>query len=964
MFLCENDILNKMKILKPCTLLCAYLFFIAASFANETSDVVGNIGGDVLSSVKEEFPETYSALQNMEDGYELPAVVRCEVGDVGVELTIDKLKMDRKDIGSEGASVLLDAEAALALPFSISSSGDNIIRFEGKDISMDGSMTEEAKLYLGEKVEFTFLDNKIKLVLNGKSPSEDERCWVSFDCKGVRNGQISGNFVFDKSFVSPAEGDEPVKASFSFNLGDGFISKVKFDKKFKVANCGDFVFDVEDAIVDLSSSKNAAGFVFPLDYWDETAGAPETWSGFFLKSLVVAIPEELSFNGAPKEVKVNNLLIDDYGLTGNFMMTFQEDNSTTTDQNPGLAFSVDTIGVSIWQNELSDGMISGSAQVPFLKDENSGRSTNLSFKGSFGYSDRFYYNINAGIKDNSTFKIPFTEKAKVTISKGSYLDIGDKKGGDGFEASLCMNGSMTVESDFQLKGVKFEGLKFSTSSPHVDFDYFGLDGTAGFSFAGFGISLNELGLRKTSTADAESSLDLRIAAQLSLAQEGSWGIAVGGGLDIYSTFEGREWNYDTIKVDKITLDMDFSAFRFKGDIEYKNYSKIDTLILSEFRGGLLLEISALSFGVSGDVIFGRTKEGKKTYFYTKAAVELPAGIMLFPPCVFAKSFMGGLYYKMSTPRKSQTGEDFQPIKFAEKDNYSYDPEAGFGFMAGMGIYVAQKSLVSANANLELSLNSHWGLNFIRLYGFASFLSEMSLDAGKGEATIGVALNSIYDRPNRTFEAQMEGDIDFKKILTGKANVLLHADPDRWHFWLGTRNQPNYLDFAGIAKAKSYFMMGEIETPLLPLNETVAAKAGITLSPAQGKEGDISQGKGFAFGVDMSVGAKISLPLDILYAGFNLSGGSDLMVVCTQNNWIGSGDIYVYADGSVGASIPWLRWCRWHPCIRKKKFSIFKGMTFATLQGSGPTPFTGRGKLNFSCSIFCIDLPSIDVSVSF
>lgn len=951
-----------MKILKPCTLLCAYLFFIAASFANETSDVVGNIGDDVLSSVKEEFPETYSALQNMEDGYELPAVVRCEVGDVGVELTIDKLKMDRKDIGSEGASVLLDAEAALALPFSISSSGNNIIRFEGKDISMDGSMSEEAKLYLGSKVDFTFLDNKIKLKLNGESSSKEERCWVSFDCKGVQNGQISGDFVFDKSFVSPAEGDDPVKASFSFNLGDGFISKVKFDKKFKVANCGDFVFDVTDAIVDLSSSKNAAGFVFPPDYWDETAGAPETWSGFFLKKLNVTIPKELSFNGDGQTISVQNLLIDDYGLTGNFMMTLHDGESTTTDQNsnPGLDFSVDTIGVSIWQNELSDGMISGSAQVPFLKENKN--PLKLSFRGSFGYSDRFYYNINAGIKDNATFGIPFTDtdKATVTIDKGSYLDIGDKKGGDGFEASLCMNGSLTVDSDFELKGVKFEGLKFSTSSPHVDIDYFGLDGKVGFSFAGFGISLNELGLRKKSA----DSVDLRIAAQLSLAQEGSWGIAVGAGFDIYSKYEDQGWHYKDFDVDKITLDMDFSAFRFKGDIEYEGYKNKDTIINSEFRGGLLLEISALSFGVSGDVIFGRTKKND-TYFYTKAAVELPAGVMLFPPCVFAKSFMGGLYYKMNTPRKPKTGEDFQPIKFSEKDNYSYDESAGFGFMAGMGIYVAQKSLVSANANLELSLNSHWGLNFIRLYGFASFLSEMGLGDGPDDANISVALNSIYDRPNRTFEAQLQGKIKFKgNLLKGEANALLHTDPDRWHFWLGTRNQPNNLEFLGFAKSQSYFMMGEIETPLLPLNETVAAKAGITLSPAQGKEGEISQGKGFAFGVDMSVGAKISLPLDILYAGFNLSGGSDLMVVYTQNNWMGSGDIYVYADGSVGASIPWLRWCKWHPCIRKKKFSIFKGMTFATLQGSGPTPFTGRGKLNFSCSIFCIDLPSIDVSVSF
>lgn len=962
-----------MKILKPCTLLCAYLFFITASFATEASDVAGNLGNDALSSISEEYSEVNSALQKIEDGYELPAVVRCEVGDIGVELQIDSFQMNRNSTGAGDGNTLMDAKAALALPFSVSSSGNNIIRFEGRGLPIDGSMSNEARLYLGSNVDFTFIDNKIKLKLNGKEKADDQRCWVSFDCKGVQNGQVSGDFVFDNSFVSPADGEDSVRASFSFNLGEGFISKVTFNKPFKVANCGDFVFNVNDAIVDLSSSKNAAGFVFPTDYWDESAGDPVTWNGFFLKNLKVTIPKELSFNGDTQAVIVNNLLIDDYGLTGNFMMSFHEGKTKTTEQNdnPGLDFSVDTIGVSIWQNELSDGMISGSAKIPFLTKENSDpkEPSELTFRGSFGYSDRFYYNINAGIDANTTFGVPFTNNAKVIINKGSYLDIGDKKDGDGFEASLCMNGSLNVDSDFQLKGVKFEGLKFSTKSPHVDIDYFGLDGKANFSFAGFGISLNELGLSTNSKKypNLDNQLDLRVAAQLSLAQEGSWGISVGGGFDIYSEFN-KGWDYKDFDVDQITLDMDFSAFRFKGDIKYKDYKEDKTTkIKAEFRGGLLLSISALNFGVKGDMIFGRTKS-HETYFYTKAEAEMPSGMMLFPPCVFAKSFMGGLYYKMSTPCTTTSndgqGKDFKPIDLREKDNYAYDSTAGFGFLAGMGIYVAEKSLVSASANLELSLNSHWGLNFIRLYGVASFLSEMKLGDDIEKANISAQLNSIYDRPNRTFEAQLQGDIKYKEILTGQANALLHADPDRWHFWLGTRNQPNNLTFAGFAKSQSYFMMGEIEAPLLPLNETVAAKAGITLSPAQGKEGEISQGKGFAFGVDMTVGAKVSLPMDILYAGFNLSGGSDLMVYKPEQNWIGSGDIYVYADGSLGASVPWLKWCKWHPCIRMKKFSIFNGTTFATLYGSGPTPFTGKGRLNFECSVFCLDLPSVDVSVSF
>lgn len=965
------------KLIKYISVLAFILIGGISSFANEMQDALNAANNTIttvqnakdeisseITSVKSDLSDAYSAMLSFQEGMEvqLPTIVESDMGDVSVMLSINEYKILRDDKG-EG-HVTLSAEASFSFPFSMSDDENSVIHIKGENISMTGD--QEAKLYLAESYPIKITD-KIQLKLMGENDSKDP-CWISFDCDGVQNGYINGQFIFDSGFLIPV-GKDSVTANVSFTLGEGFVTKVDFNTPFKVANCGDIIFNVNSAVVDFSSKKNDAAMSLPSDYWDESAGPVETWKGFYLKELNVTIPKDLTFNGDEIVPSVKDLFIDDYGLTGSFLVELKKDSTETKSSNSvsnaGLDFAVEKLGVSIWQNELSEGMLEGYATVPFLEKEK-GKSTSIGFKGSFGYSDKFYYNINASLGDSAVFNVPFADLAKVNIHPGSYLEICNDKKDEGFNASLCMNGNLHINSDLQLKGVSFEGLKFSTQSPHIHIDKFALDGKMGFSFAGFGISLNKLELANTTDDD---KLDLGVEAQLSLVQEGSWGIAVGAGFDIYSTYDKGKWEYEKFEVDKISLDMDFSAFRFKGDIEYHSNpsgtkEKTDTTIRSEFRGGLLLEISALNFGVKGDIIFGRTY-GNDSYFYTKSEVEMPDNTVLFPPCLFAKSFMGGLYYKMSSPLVQKDGsKDFGKIEMNNKDNYQYNPRAGFGFMSGVGVYVANRSLLSASANLELSFNSHWGLNMIRLYGYATLLSKMELGDDPDDAKIKLKLNSLYDRPNKTFEAQIQGEVKYDEILKGKANVLLHTDPDKWYCWMGTRREPNDLEFLGLTKSKSYFMLGEIENPLLPLNEKVAAKAGITQSPVQGQEQAVSNGKGFAFGVDMTAKAKVSLPLDILYAGFTLSGGSDLMISKPNDKWLGVGDIYVYADGSVGASVPWLRWCKWHPCIKKKKFSIFSGEAFAILKGSAPTPFTGSGRMNFKCSIFCIDMPSIDVSISF
>ena len=125
------------------------------------------------------------------------------------------------------------------------------------------------------------------------------------------------------------------------------ITKVCFNDSFKVSGCGDFVFTVLDAIADFSESRNGAVFQFPSGYW--TNGLPnEAWMGFFLKELSVTFPKELDLNKKKNknaQAKFSNVLIDDYGFTGLFLLTDMIDTKGGNDRRAEKGKRVHFYGV-------------------------------------------------------------------------------------------------------------------------------------------------------------------------------------------------------------------------------------------------------------------------------------------------------------------------------------------------------------------------------------------------------------------------------------------------------------------------------------------------------------------------------------------------------------------------------------------------------------------------------------------
>lgn len=933
-------------------------------------------------------------------GYTMPVTVPyLDDAPFAIKLTFDSLRFIRGDSleVQTDDKIIVDADASFAFPFAVSSDSANVVRFRGKNVPLAG-VNQTARISLASSHRIDLMKNKVAVEILSRFPkggaelgacSTDDETWLEFDCNGVQDMNLCGRFVFNNAFISAAsseEGKETVYAYFSFRYRNGMVSKVCFSDAFKVKGCGDFIFRVTDAIADWSNEANANGFAFPSDYWDN--GLPEeAWTGFFLKKMEVTFPEDLDFNKkkeAEARLQASTVLIDDYGFTGNFLLTDFVDTKgdSVKSDNSGLSLAIDSLGVSFWQGDLASGLIAGRVDAPFLSklkqespsgdlEKDDGGNGNgdamqgetFSFRGDIRYNasaNQYLYNANVNLNKDTRFKVPFTNFATVDLTKDSYLEVHNKKAEKGIEGTLCLNGSLNIESSLKIKGVRFEGLKLSSESPHIGVKSAALVGSTDFSLAGFGIELKKLGFSSPklnlngldNLASKDEKFNLDLDAQISLMVGGD--IGAGVGVKVLSAFKNSHWKVEGLEIDKIMIDCDFSAFHLKGSVERKEN---DEVYGDYFAGGVLLMLKDFGFGVNGEVLFGN-KDGMK-YWFTKADVNLEgAKILLFPPGVFLKSFTGGAYHHASR-ESSVVGKT---ISLAKMEDYKPNKDVQFGFLAGVGLYFMEKSLVAANVELEMNFNTHWGINYVRLTGIASILSELNkdTDSEKLKSIISAWLQAEYDRPNKTFHAEFEANIEVKKVLTGNANMQIHTDPNTWYLWLGTRQHPNNLEFVGFLDAKSYFMLGQIPSSLPPMDEIMAAKQGITKSEAEGKDGEISMGKGFAFGVGLSARAKAALPLDIIYARFYIAAGTDLLVVhldetsCGKADWRAMGRGYVLMGGKVGAVVP---------CLKRKDFRIFEAYAEALLAAQVPKPVYVSGELRLKCKVAFIDFPKLDISVS-
>lgn len=1008
--------------------------------AVKDNEAISNLSTDV-ESLRNTAEQAYERFGNLMDNgivYTMPVGFKKKFGNFSIKCSLDSLRFER---GNNTHSVnddktLINADLRLGLPF-VTSSGDSshIVHFSGQGIRLAGA-NSESKVFLKSDHRVTLMKDKVAIEILSKRPgntselglcsSSNDQTWVSFNCNGIQDMNLVGRFIFSNSFIyaasdktgaaSPNTTPGTVYAYFNIRGGE-FLTSVCFSDSFKVKGCGDFVFTVLDAIVDLSDSLNASGFVFPTGYWDDNKAIglkDEAWTGFFLRKLKVSFPKELDFNdNSDKSAKmeISNMLIDDYGFTGNVLLTDLVDKKST--DNPGLSLAIDTIGVQFWQSDFTNGLVCGSANVPFLGDNNQNKDSivngkDLSFRGFIGYNptaNHYTYNASLRLQQETEFKIPFTNVASISITAGE-LNIHNSETSNKVTASLVMDGSLNIDSKLSMKGIRFEELKFSNRSPNINVKSLSLIGSAGFSYAGVSIQLNGLSwspkngfttnsgdnvdlaklkkkfpdvdfssikadgqgmvkvddLKKVKGFDTDDIYQtvenvLGLDARIKLIP-GENTLAADLGININSIYDNL-WKFSGLHVSKICLDADFSAFRFAGCIER---FEEDSVFGDGFRGSVEMALKELGFGIDAQACFGKVKDNH--YWFAKASAEFSkTPITIFPPCVMLKSFSGGAYQHMKGKSVLNNKEKPTKINLAHVNDYVPDPTIGFGFIAGVGLYIGNDKLVNANVELEMNFNNNWGVNTIKFVGLASVLTKLSIKDSVADGSIAGWLAAEYNRPERKFVVQSGVDIKFGSLLTGTGTMDMYTGPDGWHFYLGTNKYPNELKFFKIVKARSYFMMGKIPSRLEPLNEKVANYYKVSSSQAQGKDAEIESAKGFAFAVDLHAGTEVSCLSDIFFGSFSLDSGCDLLIGennCGKSEWRATGDTYSMADGKAGVEvrvkIPFVGKV-------KKKFTIISGSLYALMKGTVPTPVYVTGTAGMRVKVLFINIPKMEFTLS-
>ena len=564
------------------------------------------------------------------DHYTAPVRLIAGVGESGLTISIDSLRATRTtNAGVSEGSIVFDAFAEFQLPLSMF--GDipvTKIRFEGDSLPLAGTnVVSKLKVQVTpgkSECRIPMYDDKVDMVI-------DKNSYVAISCNGFEEMGLSGYFEFKEHFIYAVNGGS-VKADFNLVFRDveDMLFAVNFQSPFKLNGTGNFIFDVKDAVVDMSTVRNADGFRFPSGYSSSFPVEDEScWTGFSLKSLEVEFPSDLSF-GHIEKLSVQNMLIDEYGLSGWFAVGL---TGVGTENNMYIDFSLDSIAVGIVRNRLSEGFLAGSLDIKPLKDENTKESLNLSLNGRFYYEDnKIQYDFGATLEADKTYNLPFVKDyGKITLARG--CSIGFENDGSGTEVVVTLNGKLSFQSkEINIADLRFQDLIISTRSPYFGGGVFALNSSMGFDLCGLKIAITKF--------EAGYNANAKVAwfgagAKLEIISDGP-GASVEAGFVLQSDVQNN-WAIIGLHIDTIQVKIDFSAFGMEGWIVHH---KEDPIYGNGFEGELKMRIKPLRMSdLTAACRFGRTldsydkggRQGSFRYWYAK--LESPLSVPLFPPTV-------------------------------------------------------------------------------------------------------------------------------------------------------------------------------------------------------------------------------------------------------------------------------------------------------------------------------------------
>ena len=938
--------------------LAAILMFFGA-----ISSFAQNAGLSQLQGLFEIIQSSNSYVESLDtDGDSdiyLPVGMKRTVGGMEVAIAINRVKqhMQSSEVG---------VYARVVIPQGVD--GNRQVLFfgvEGVKCSHTGGLpsVDNLKLTLLHDVSIPFNNGNTSIVLKGSSTARSNT-YITISCNGFETMALDAEVHFPKSLmVNAFNPNEQLIGRFQTVVKDWDDMLVALNlPDFQIVGLSDYIFSLEDVVLDFSSTRNADGMSFPIQYQNYIPDDESLWRGVYAKRVSLTLPEAFS----KTSISAQNMLIDDNGITG----IFAADNVLPLEQGSadGWPFSVSHIDMQLVANELHSLSFSGLLQLPFQ-----GKSNTIGYEGFMQKDSQYMLRT----KNTDALDIElFQGKMHIDPSSSISLTLKDNK----FVPEALLHGNLQIANEsLKIPKLTFQSLRISTQEPYLSAQYFGCEGA---KLGNFPLSIQEFKLVNSNS----KQIKLLIGAELTLGKDQFKGSTQ---LAISAHYDNNHWQYDNLEIGAIELKANIAqTIELDGKIEWK---RSDAVYGDGFMGKINLGVALGDEqqggkGINVEVNAGFGQKGSTPYWYADGLCAFHPGVPIVGALTL-NGLGGGAFSGVRVERGANGASNFIP-----------DSTKGMGFKAAVILEVSKA--LYGEANFEILFHRSGGLQTIGFYGYAefpnkggragevtdqlkqqqqAFPNELSEKFKNAQCNLGNITQDLKNLPNAIKETGLSGTLliqyDFSNrslhattevYVNSPGNFItgvqgdglagvgeMHFDANEWYLHLGTPSSKIGVRL-GIgslsANAGSYFMAGHRipEMPALPAQVAELAKD----IKSNRNTAELSTGRGFAFGADLNVSTG-DLTCLIMYANFNAGLGFDVMLRDYSANayclgrsgpigidgWYAKGQSYAYLQGDLGVKVKLWR--------MTKKFTVISGGTATVLQAGLPNPsyFNGAVAVN-------------------
>lgn len=999
--------------------------FISNSYNDPETDV--EIGKAIGAFNTLEASGHFTNIINPNNLTELPIGLTENISNVEYGIVVTKAKFTPE-------YALINVYARIVTPQQGVEGGRKTLFFGAEDVklSYNGKIIGDAKLSLLGDINMPFNQNQWMLTLEGgrinklNGGSVNDNTYVIIDCDGIKELSLKGNVQISRNVLVPLDNNgavlpelgsngqtNRVRGDFAFKATDWndilvkvSISPFAITSQIKNQDKGYFSFFVNNAVLDLSDLRTDPSVVFPQYYNTHgyLIGGTESWRGLYVQTLNIGLPQEFKTEDhidSRVSFEANNLLIDSYGVSGNFAANnvFPLDRGVTNKEN-AWRYSLDKLGINLAASKIVGANLEGTIQLPIQKNDTSQNTGIPKYLGYRGMITEEEYLISVTTFDQIKFDI---WSAKAMIDAGSTIEMRVKN--REFLPKAILNGSLDIganakyaessdpneKKDADFKGVKFQGLTLQTKAPYITAQYFGVEGEQ--KLANFPASISDIVV----IADgSQVSLGFKVTVGL---QENRFSAT--GGMRINGLIKNennrQRWKYDGFDLTKLALNnVDIVVANVSGSLEIM---RKDPLYGNGFQAHLKAEIKSLSkITVEVNAAFGYSTF---RYWGFEGSVK---GLSIQASALRITGFTGGAFYRMIPDRELS----INPAN--ENKALVLKPDDTVGLTLRAGIYgsIPKEKTIDIMAGFSISTNPNGGLANIGFLGEAVVMANLSklvpgdplagvkdkfkemtgkpgflndikksgvgktfLDTKmvdeqypvteKVDGSIYAKLAMNYDFNNSVFHASLDVFVNVANGIikgigpNGRAGwAVVHIAPDEWYMHIGTPTDMIGLK-VGLGsfylQSGSYFMVGNRIPGSPPPPPEVAEILGLQLNDLDymSSLNALGDGKGFAFGTHLKFDTGDMTAL-FLYARFQAGLGTDIMLKnygeakCSNRGGDQIGINGWYANGQAYVYLQGELGIKIKLWFIKKKIPIIKAGVASLLQAKGPNPYWVRGYL--------------------